>query len=108
MRRRALWSRACTLHPVGAVQQVSPRALGIALFVGGVPALVQPMRGDLLTQTVAKHQPVKLAAMEGHFKTEKGAALRIGGFPDGKRERSLLPRSAKCTESPVLHDPDAT
>ncbi len=31
---------------------------------------------------MAHEQPVKLAAMEGHFKTERGAPLRIGGWPD--------------------------
>src|SRR5690606_17308897 len=31
---------------------------------------------------VAKWQPAKLAAMEGQFRTERGAPLRIGGIPD--------------------------
>jgi hypothetical protein len=31
---------------------------------------------------VAATQPVKLAAMEGHFQTEARAPLRIGGWPD--------------------------
>jgi cytochrome bd ubiquinol oxidase subunit I len=31
---------------------------------------------------VAHYQPVKLAAMEGHFRTERGAPLRVGGWPD--------------------------
>ena len=39
-------------------------------------------RSDLSARFVAHWQPVKLAAMEGHFKTERGAPLRIGGWPD--------------------------
>ena len=31
---------------------------------------------------MAKWQPAKLAAMEGQFRTERGAPLRIGGIPD--------------------------
>ncbi|MDO7743320.1 MAG: cytochrome ubiquinol oxidase subunit I, partial [Pedobacter sp.] len=31
---------------------------------------------------VAERQPAKLAAMEAHFHTEKGAGLLIGGIPD--------------------------
>lgn len=58
------------------------RALAIALGVGGVAAILQPLSGDILGQMLAKNQPVKLAAMEGHFKTEKGAALHIGGWPN--------------------------
>src|ERR1041385_8082029 len=57
-------------------------ALGIALVVGGIGALMQPLSGDHLAKSVAHSQPVKLAAFEGHFQTERGAALRIGGIPD--------------------------
>lgn len=57
-------------------------ALAIALVTGGVTAILQPLSGDLLAKTVAKTQPVKLAAFEGQFQTESGAPLRIGGIPD--------------------------
>jgi cytochrome d ubiquinol oxidase subunit I len=57
-------------------------ALAIALTVGGVAAILQPLSGDLLAKMVAKNLPVKLAALEGQFETEKGAPLRIGGIPD--------------------------
>jgi cytochrome bd ubiquinol oxidase subunit I len=57
-------------------------ALAIALVVGGVSAILQPLSGDLLAKRVAVTQPVKLAAFEGHFETEQGAPLRIGGIPD--------------------------
>ncbi len=57
-------------------------ALGIALVVGGVSAILQPFSGDLIAKTVAKTQPVKLASFEGQFKTEPAAPLRIGGIPD--------------------------
>lgn len=58
------------------------KALGIALTVGGITAFLMPLSGDLSAKAVAKYQPVKLAAMEGQFKTEKAAPLRIGGIPD--------------------------
>jgi cytochrome bd ubiquinol oxidase subunit I len=57
-------------------------ALAIALTVGGVAAILQPLSGDILAKMVAHNLPVKLAAMEGQFATEKGAPLRIGGIPD--------------------------
>lgn len=57
-------------------------ALVIALAVGGVSAILQPLSGDLIAKTVAKTQPVKLAAFEGQFQTEQSAPLRIGGIPD--------------------------
>ena len=57
-------------------------ALEIALLVGGSAAFLQPFSGDLIGQVVAQYQPAKLAALEGQFKTEKGAPLRIGGLPN--------------------------
>ena len=57
-------------------------ALGIALVVGGVSAVLQPLSGDRLAKSVARTQPVKLAAFEGQFRTEQSAPLRIGGIPD--------------------------
>ncbi len=58
------------------------RALAVALLVGTPAALLQPLSGDLSARVVARWQPAKLAAMEGQFKTERGAPLRIGGWPD--------------------------
>jgi cytochrome d ubiquinol oxidase subunit I len=57
-------------------------AITIALVVGGVSAILQPLSGDYLAKSVARTQPVKLAAFEGQFQTEQGAPLRIGGIPD--------------------------
>lgn len=57
-------------------------ALELALLVGGIAAVLQPISGDIVGQVLAKTQPAKLAAMEGHFKTEPGAPLRLGGWPD--------------------------
>lgn len=57
-------------------------ALAIALAVGLVTAVAQPIMGDFLAKDVAANQPVKLAALEGHFDTETRAPLRIGGIPD--------------------------
>src|SRR5438132_1724591 len=50
-------------------------AFRIALAVGGVAAILQPLSGDLLAKTVAHYQPVKLAAFEAQFKTEPAAPL---------------------------------
>lgn len=58
------------------------RAMEIGLALGGLCAILQPLSGDFLAKAVARNQPVKLAAMEGQFRTEMGAPLRIGGLPD--------------------------
>ncbi len=58
------------------------KALGIALRMAIPAALLQPLSGDISAKAVATLQPAKLAAMEGQFVTERGAPLRIGGWPD--------------------------
>ena len=60
-------------------------ALVTAMAVGGICAVLQPLSGDLLSKFVYRTQRAKFAAMEGQFKTETHAPLRIGGWPDVER-----------------------
>ncbi|HVG57031.1 MAG TPA: cytochrome ubiquinol oxidase subunit I [Hyalangium sp.] len=66
-------------HPGSAFHR---KALSVALPLACLTALAQPLVGDFLAKHAAEAQPVKLAAMEGHFDTERGAPLRVGGLPD--------------------------
>jgi len=68
----------------GATRGFHRRALVVALWVGAPAALLQPLSGDISARLVARTQPVKLAALEGQFATERGAPLRIGGWPDAE------------------------
>ncbi|MGO9267928.1 MAG: cytochrome ubiquinol oxidase subunit I [Candidatus Binataceae bacterium] len=63
------------------------RGLAIALLIGGVSAVVQPIIGDMAAREVVQDQPLKLAAFECLFKTQRDAPLAIGGFPDQTAER---------------------
>jgi len=83
-------------------------ALGLALAVGGAAALLQPVSGDFSARQVAATQPVKLAALEGLFRTARGAPLSIGGIPDvdaaEMRYAIEVPRGLSLL---AFHDPDA-
>jgi cytochrome d ubiquinol oxidase subunit I len=59
---------------------------GIALTVGGVAALLQPLSGDFSARSLARDQKVKLAALEGQWDTRRKAPLRIGGWIDEDAE----------------------
>src|SRR5467141_3388116 len=72
-------ARLLLRDPVNAFHR---RAFVIALAVGLPAALLQPLSGDWAGRVVARTQPAKLAALEGHFETETYAPLRIGGIPD--------------------------
>ena len=72
----------------GAGRDFHLRALTIALLGGAPAAVLQPLSGDVSARVVATTQPVKLAALEGQWATERGAPLRIGGWPDAAREET--------------------
>jgi len=58
------------------------KALGIALPLACVTALVQPLSGDRSAKHDALAQPSKLAAAEGLMRTTRAAPLHLGGWPD--------------------------
>lgn len=62
--------------------QYCRRALTLGLLMALVFVPIQMVVGDWSAKVVAQTQPVKLAAMEGQFQTERAAPLRIGGIPD--------------------------
>ena len=68
-------------------QDIHAKALKIALSLGAVTAILQPISGDFSAKRVAELQPAKLAAMESLFKTSKPAPLVIGGIPDTEEEK---------------------
>ena len=73
------------IHAIGLLKDpgslIHARAFQIALFIGAVAAIVQPLQGDRLAKQTAVLQPAKLAAMEALFHTSKSAPLTIGGIP---------------------------
>ena len=84
------------------------RACTIALWISVIPALLQPVSGDLLAQHVAVHQPAKLAAFEAHFHTQAGSPFYLGGLPDS--ETRTVPYSLAISNGLSLlvhHDPNA-
>lgn len=58
------------------------KVLKVAVIAAALLAPTQIMLGDLHGLNTLKHQPAKIAAMEGIWDTQKGAALTLFGFPD--------------------------
>ena len=84
--------------------QFHRHALAISLAVAGVSALLQPLSGHHSAQVVAETQPIKLAAMEGQFRTEKCAPLRIGGIPNRATEQTRFALEIPCGLSFLAHN----
>ncbi len=83
-------------------------AITLAMVMATASALLQPVSGDVLARMVARTQPVKLAAMEAHFETRRGADILVGGIVDAEHEtvRGAL-RIPNGLSLLVAHDPDA-
>lgn len=58
----------------------------MAMWMAALVAPVQILAGDLHGLNTLKHQPAKIAAMEGHFETMRGAPLILFGWPDMQAE----------------------
>jgi cytochrome d ubiquinol oxidase subunit I len=83
-------------------------ALALSLMLGAPAAILQPISGDLSARNVARYQPAKLAALEAHFETQRGAPLHIGGWPDEDRaETRWAIRIPKGLSLLAFHDPNA-
>jgi cytochrome bd ubiquinol oxidase subunit I len=65
--------------------EISKKAFKVTLIVGTIFSLLQLASGHSSAEGVAKNQPEKLAAMEGHFRTEP-ADLYLFGWVDKKNE----------------------
>ncbi len=64
------------------------KSFQIALVFTAVVCLLQPLIGHQHAQVVALHQPIKLAAYEGLYETEKEAPLYILGYTDPVNEKT--------------------
>lgn len=63
------------------------KAVVIAFVFGALASIIQPAVGDLSAKSVARRQPLKLAAMEALFETQTRAPLLIGGWPDMDQQK---------------------
>ena len=64
------------------------RAFSIGLWVALVSAFAQLLTGHASAEVVAKYQPAKLAAMEGHFDSSAKADMYLFGYIDKKAEKT--------------------
>jgi cytochrome d ubiquinol oxidase subunit I len=83
---------------VGRHQSYGQTFVRVGVTAGVIAALFQLFpSGDGQGRLLARHQPVTLAAMEGLFHSQKGAAIALVGQPDMENQRLdnplLIPRT---------------
>ncbi|MCZ4409848.1 cytochrome ubiquinol oxidase subunit I [Cryomorphaceae bacterium 1068] len=67
---------------------LSKKAFGIALKVAVVSSLMQLFTGHQSAEVVAEYQPIKLAAMEGHYDSLSVADLYILGWVNAEKKKT--------------------
>lgn len=81
--------------------------MSMALWMATLVAPLQILAGDLHGLNTFEHQPMKIAAMEGHYETRKGAPLVLFGWPDNQAEKIHYAVELPKLGSLILtHDPD--
>lgn len=79
----------------------------MAMWMAALVAPLQLVAGDLHGLNTLAHQPAKIAALEGHWETQRGAPLILFGWPDMQAERTLNEISVPRLGSLLLtHDWD--
>lgn len=77
-----LWRKVHTKH--------ARIMVGMAMLMAVFVAPLQLIIGDSHGLNTLKYQPAKVAAMEGIWETEKGAALRLLAWPSNKEQKNLF------------------
>ncbi len=84
------------------------RTLRVGVVLAAILAPVQILVGDLHGLNTLEHQPAKIAAMEGIWKTQKGAPLVLFAFPNARTQTNdyaiQIPKGASLI---LKHDPEA-
>ena len=81
------------------------KVLKVAMIVAAILTPTQIFIGDLHGLNTLKHQPAKVAAMEGIWETQRGAPLTLFGFPDeDKRTTHAAIKIPKLASLILTHD----
>jgi len=80
----------------------------MAMWMAAIVTPIQIYAGDLHGLNTLEHQPAKIAAMEGHYETHKGAPLILFGIPDDAAETTHFALEIPYLGSLILaHDINA-
>ena len=64
------------------------KMFSMAMWMATIVAPMQILAGDMHGINTMEHQPIKVAAMEGHWERQTGAPLILFGVPDQNKEET--------------------
>jgi cytochrome d ubiquinol oxidase subunit I len=83
-------------------REAAQTMLKLATVFAAITVPLQIFVGDLQGLSVHEHQPVKLAAIEGHWETHRGAPLILFAWPDEKNETNRYEVSVPLLGSAII------
>ncbi|WP_126457087.1 cytochrome ubiquinol oxidase subunit I [Sulfuriflexus mobilis] len=87
--------------------RVARKGMHIGMTAGLIFSIAQFVIGDLHGLDVYQHQPMKIAALEGQWETERGAGFKVFALPDQKNASNRYEVEIPYALSLVIkHDPD--
>ncbi|TGN89948.1 cytochrome ubiquinol oxidase subunit I [Bradyrhizobium yuanmingense] len=91
----------------GVAMDTAPRVLRTGLILAALAAPAQMLAGDFHGLNTLKHQPQKIAAVEGIWETTRGAPLLLFAIPDDAARMNHFELAVPKLASLILrHDPD--
>lgn len=69
---------------------LASRSMVVASVFGLITSVYLAFTGDISAKLVARHQPMKLAAFEGHYEGSEKASLKAIGFISSEKDTGLL------------------
>ncbi|HAM76850.1 MAG TPA: cytochrome ubiquinol oxidase subunit I [Alcanivorax sp.] len=83
------------------------KMFSMAMWMATFVAPLQIVAGDLHGLNTLEHQPIKVAAMEGHWERQTGAPFLLFAWPDSAAEKNVLEVGVPYASALVLtHDID--
>ena len=86
----------------GRRDQATKTMFSMAMWMAAIVAPIQIVAGDFHGINTLKHQPAKIAAMEGHWETQACAPLLLFGIPDMEAEETHYEIGVPCLGGLIL------
>ena len=86
----------------GCQSEDAKKMFSMAMWMATFVAPLQILAGDFHGLNTLEHQPMKVAAMEGHWERQKGAPFVVIGFPDQEAEENHFEISIPYASALIL------
>ena len=88
----------------GRHQKFAKTSITVAVIFAAFTSVLQMISADVTARGVVRNQPIKLAAMEGVYKTEDYTPMTLFGHVDTKKQEAIGPKIPGLLSFLCFHD----